>query len=114
MSPPSAVSLGSRNFVLVCLTHLTGYLGNWMILPVLPLFLAGQGYSEAFIGVVIGAYNVSSFSARPIFGRLVDAGRPRSALVTSCAFLFVTAFGYLVPNTAFLFAVRAVHGLAWA
>src|SRR6185503_5742988 len=28
--------------------------------------------------------------------------------------LGVTTFGYVVPNTAFLFAVRAAHGLGWA
>jgi MFS family permease len=85
-----------------------------MVLPVLPLFLSAQGYNEAFIGVVIAAYNVSSFSARPVFGRLVDIGRPRSALIASCGLLGVTAFGYLVPSTAFLFVVRAAHGLGWA
>lgn len=107
-------SLLSRNFVLVCATHLTGYMGNWMVLPVLPLFLVAQGYNEAFIGLVIAAYNVSSFAARPVFGRLVDRGRPRSALIGSCALLGVTTFGYLVPSTPFLFAVRAAHGLGWA
>jgi MFS family permease len=110
----SSGSLVSRNFVLVCTAHLTGYVGNWMVLPVLPLFLVAEGYSEAFIGLVIAAYNVSSFAARPLFGRLVDTGRPRSALIGSCALLGATTFGYLVPSTAFLFAVRAAHGLGWA
>jgi MFS family permease len=107
-------SLASRNFVLVCTTHLTGYLGNWMVVPVLPLYLVAQGYSESFIGLVLAAYNVSSFSARPVFGRLVDTGRTRAALIASCGLIGVTTFGYLVPNTAFLFAVRAAHGLGWA
>ena len=107
-------SLASRNFVLVCTTHLTGYLGNWMVVPVLPLYLVAQGYSESFIGLVLAAYNVSSFSARPVFGRLVDMGRTRAALIASCGLLGVTTFGYLVPNTAFLFGVRAAHGLGWA
>ena len=85
-----------------------------MIVPVLPLYLVAQGYSESFIGLVIATYNVSSFSARPLFGRLVDLARPRSALIGSCALIGVSTFGYLVPNTAFLFAVRAAHGLGWA
>jgi MFS family permease len=89
-------------------------MGNWMIVPVLPLYLVAQGYSESFIGLVIAAYNVSSFSARPVFGRLVDLGRTRSALIGSCAVIGVSTFGYLVPNTAFLFGVRAAHGLGWA
>lgn len=109
-----APALASRNFILVCTTSLGGYLGNWMVLPVLPLFLAGQGYSETFIGLVLAAYNVSSFSARPVFGRLVDRGRPRSALIASCGLLAISSLGYTVPSTAFLFAVRAAHGLGWA
>jgi MFS family permease len=109
-----AEPLASRNFVLVCATHLTGYLGNWLLVPVLPLFLAAQGHSEAFIGLVLAAYNVTSFSARPIYGRLVDQGRPRAALIGACALLGTTAFGYLVPSTAFLFVVRGAHGLGWA
>src|SRR5215216_422898 len=104
----------SPNFVPVCAAHLTGYLGNWLLVPVLPLFLAAQGHSEAFIGLVLAAYNVTSFSARPIYGRLVDAGRPRAALIGACGLLGTTAFGYLVPSTAFLFVVRGAHGLGWA
>jgi MFS family permease len=107
-------AFAGRNFILICSTHLAGYMGNWMLVPVLPLFLSAQGYNEAFIGLILAAYNVTSFSARPIFGRLVDVGRPRSALIGACALLGTTAFGYLVPSTAFLFVVRAAHGFGWA
>lgn len=107
-------AFAGRNFILVCSTHLAGYMGNWMLVPVLPLFLSAQGFNEAFIGLVLAAYNVTSFSARPIFGRLVDVGRPRAGLIGACALLGTTAFGYLVPSTAFLFVVRAAHGFGWA
>ena len=113
-APPEPPALATRNFVLLCATNLLSYVDNFIITPVLPLFLASQGFSAGFIGLVLAAFNVSSFSSRPLFGRWVDAGHARSSLVGSTAVLAVTAFGYLAPGTLVLVLLRVAHGLGWA
>jgi MFS family permease len=110
----SATSLWERNYVLVLVNQLLAYVSNQTIIPVIPLFLVAQGHGESFVGLVIAAFNVTSFSARPIFGRWVDRGQPRAAQAFSCVLLTVASWAYLIPNMLVLFLVRGLHGLGWA
>ncbi|MFN0073650.1 MAG: MFS transporter [Chloroflexota bacterium] len=114
LGAPESTTLRERNFILVLANQFLAYVSNQLILPVIPLFLAGQGHAESFIGLVIAAFNVTSFSARPVFGRWVDQGHPRAALTASCVLLSIASWAYLIPNMLVLFVVRAVHGLGWA
>ncbi|HEX3247090.1 MAG TPA: MFS transporter [Chloroflexota bacterium] len=106
--------LWTRTFALVWLNQFLSYASNWITLPVLPLFLARQGQSESYIGLVLAAFSITSFTARPFFGQQIDRGRGRGALAGSSACLSLAALGYLVPNAPVLFLSRAVHGLGWA
>jgi MFS family permease len=106
--------LWSRTFALVWLNQFLSYSSNWITLPVLPLFLAKQGHSESYIGLVLAAFSVTSFTARPFFGQQVDRGKARGALAASSGCLCVAALGYLVPNAAVLFVSRGIHGFGWA
>src|SRR4051794_31342765 len=88
----------NRNYVLVLLNQFLAYLSNQLVIPVIPLFLVGQGHPESFIGFVLAAFNIVSFSARPVFGKWVDKGHPRAALTTSCGLLALASYAYLIPN----------------
>src|SRR5690349_13831961 len=107
----SASLFRERNFILVLLNQFLAYVSNQTIIPVIPLFLAAQGHGESFIGLVIAAFNVTSFSSRPIFGRWVDRGHPRAAQACSCVLLTIASWAYLIPNMFMLFLVRGLHGL---
>ena len=106
--------LWTRTFALVWLNQFLSYSCNWITLPVLPLFLARQGHSESYIGLVLAAFSVTSFSARPFFGQQIDRGRGRGALALSSASMCVASLGYLVPSAPVLFISRAIHGFGWA
>ncbi|MFN0073651.1 MAG: MFS transporter [Chloroflexota bacterium] len=106
--------LWTRTFAFVWLNQFLSYTSNWLTLPVLPLFLAKQGHSESYIGLVLAAFSITSFTARPFFGQQVDAGRARGALASSSACLSLAALGYLVPSPVVLFLSRGVHGFGWA
>jgi MFS family permease len=106
--------LWTRTFMLVWLNQFLGYSSNWLVLPVLPLFLASQGYGESYIGLVLAAFSITSFSARPFFGHWADRGKARGALAASSVCLSIAAIGYISPNTAILFISRGIHGLGWA
>jgi MFS family permease len=107
-------TLRERNYILLLLNQFLAYVSNQTIIPVIPLFLAAQGHGESFIGLVIAAFNVTSFSSRPIFGRWVDSGHPRTAQTFSCVLLTIASWAYLLPNMLVLFLVRGLHGLGWA
>jgi MFS family permease len=106
--------LWSRTFALVWLNQFLSYSSNWITLPVLPLFLARQGHSESYIGLVLAAFSVTSFTARPFFGQQVDRGKARGALAASSGCLCLAALGYLMPNAVILFISRGIHGFGWA
>ena len=84
--------LWERNYILVLANQFLSYVSNQTIIPVIPLFLAAQGHGESFIGLVIAAFNVTSFSSRPIFGRWVDSGHPRAAQTFSCVLLTIASW----------------------
>lgn len=109
--PPSLLE---RNYLLVCVSQGLGYSSNMMLTPLLPLYLVGQGFTESFAGVVLGVFNVVSFSTRPLMGRLVDAGHLRGVMTMTGALLGLASYAYFLPNAALLFLIRAVHGLGWS
>jgi MFS family permease len=112
--PAPREPLWTRTFALVWLNQFLSYSSNWITLPVLPLYLARQGHTESYIGLVLAAFSITSFTARPFFGQQVDRGRARGALACSSACLSLAALGYLVPNAVVLFLSRGVHGFGWA
>lgn len=113
-SHAESTSLGERNFVLVCLSHVLGYFSNSLVNPVLPLFLVAQGNGESFVGLVLAAFSVVSFAVRLPTGQMVDAGKVRATLTAGGLFLGLAPLAYLVPFTPLLFLARGVHGLGWA
>ncbi len=107
-------SMWSRDFIAVCIGQFFGFSANSLCTPIVPLYMVMQGYSESFMGLTLGAFNVVSFLVRPTFGGLVDAGRPRFAMSIAGLFMTLGPAGYLVQNSVFLFLVRAFHGVGWA
>jgi MFS family permease len=111
---PPREPLWTRTFSLVWLNQFLSYTSNWITLPVLPLFLARQGHSESYIGLVLAAFSVTSFTTRPFFGQQVDRGRARGALAASSGCLCLASLGYLMPSALVLFLSRGIHGFGWA
>ncbi len=102
-----------RNFVLVCLSQLIGYVGNGFITPIFPLFMTSLGYSASFTGLSLAALNVVSFNTRPWFGYLVDSGRARRAQSTAGVLLALASLCYLFSSIPVIILGRAIHGLGW-
>ncbi len=110
---PESTRLLGRNMALVCLAQTAGYGASAFLAPLLPLFLVSQGHAEAFIGLVLGAFNVASFASRPVWGMLSDRGSPRPALIVAGLLVAAAYAGYLLPGVVLIFGVRAVQGIGW-
>lgn len=107
--------LFTRSFVAICCANLLFFIGGFMLVPVLPLYLLDELHvSKSVVGGILSTYMVGSLCMRPVSGFLVDQF-PRKPLFLLCAGLFVLQFGgYLLVSTLLLLAViRALHGMCF-
>ncbi len=107
--------LFTRSFVAICCANLLFFIGGFMLVPVLPLYLLeGLHASKSVVGGILSTYMLGSLFMRPVSGFLVDQF-PRKPLFLLCAVLFVLQFGgYLMVSTLLLLAVlRALHGMCF-
>ncbi len=82
-----------------------------------PVALKSNGSSDSFIGFVMGVAVFSGFIFRPLFGQWLDKyGRKRFVLLGSLLSALCILL-YLLPvytSPLLLFAVRCLHGIAYA
>jgi MFS family permease len=89
------------------------YFGSfYLLLPILPQYVAHLGGSASQIGLVIGIFTFSSIAIRPYLARLADArGRKLVLLAATASFalLFVpyTKVQTMIP----LYSLRIIHGV---
>jgi MFS family permease len=96
----------------VFLAALCGFLAIGAALPVLPSFVRGPLHaSNLAVGVVVGAFALTSVVCRPLAGRQADGRGRRIVLVAgSCAMALGGALYLLSDSVATLIAARLVVG----
>jgi len=101
----------SANFTLTFCAALLFYGSMYFLVPVMPVYLKGQGLSIPAIGAVVGAFAATSIVLRPFFGRLADK-LPKRALMAAGAAVFTAApLMYTWTDQPWLLAaVRLIHG----
>ena len=83
--------------------------------PLLPLFAAGLGASDAFLGIIVSVSTLTGMVFKPFIGALSDRWGRRIWLLIGTAFFALMPFTYwLVHTPAQLFTVRVIHGMATA
>ncbi len=107
-------SLYSRPLLAVLATALAGFGSYLFIQALLPLQVSELGGTATLVGIILGAFSVSSVVIRPLIGRLTDSIGPRTILLVGVALLGVSTLGYLIPAIAIMLLVRVVHGVGWA
>jgi predicted MFS family arabinose efflux permease len=86
-----------------------------LLIPTLPIYLAGLGSREETIGVLIGAMSVSSLILRPVVGKALIRVPERKFLLAGALIYVVTSLIYIVapPFWPFLM-VRILQGIGVA
>ena len=108
----STSSLATRPFVLVCLATGFFYLSFYLILPVMPLYVADLGGTSNQIGLIIGLFAFVAMFMRPLAGWLIDTRGNRKVLVAGMAIFLLASLGYLLtPSVRGILALRLFHGL---
>jgi MFS family permease len=83
--------------------------------PLLPIFAAGLGATDAFLGFIVSVSTLTGMLLKPLIGILSDRWGRRWWLIVGTSFFAGMPFLYRLVNTpAQLFAIRIVHGLATA
>jgi MFS family permease len=86
-----------------------------LLIPTLPIYLAGLGSREETIGVLIGAMSVSSLILRPAVGKALVRIPERKFLLAGALIYVVTSIGYIVaPPFWPFFMVRILQGIGAA
>jgi MFS family permease len=99
-------------FLILCGSQFAFFSSDRMLWVVLPLHLQDLGFDYAAIGMVLGAFTVSSTLCRPLVGRAVDRWGERWFLLGGAVVFILGALGYAFTTTfsGFL-ALRLFHGL---
>ncbi len=111
--------LYSTSFLVMSLANMftTASLGCFFLFP---LFVTGHGGTKADIGILMGAFTLSSVLCRPWISDMVDRIGRRRSYGLGCIILSLLPFAYLLfrgPLSSFylpLFLVRVVHGVGLA
>lgn len=107
-----AAPLLSRPFVLICLATGFFYLSFYLILPVMPLYVASLGGTSTQIGLIIGLFAFVAMFMRPLAGWLIDTRGDRKVLVAGMAIFLLASLGYLLtPSVQGVLALRVFHGI---
>lgn len=112
---PKMQRLFTPSYCLMLAANFLMFFGFWMLVPVLPFYLAEIFKAEGtLIGIILSCYTVSALCIRPFSGYLIDMFARKPLYLTAYAvFTFIFA-GYKFAGTLLLFSLfRVAHGLAF-
>jgi MFS family permease len=102
----------SRDFVLICLATGFFYLSFYLILPVMPLYVAALGGTSAQIGLIIGLFAFMAMILRPPSGWLIDTRGNRPILLVGMGIFLLASLGYILTSSIHaILALRLFHGM---
>ena len=111
-SASAAPALLTRPFFFICLATGFFYLSFYLILPVMPLYVAGLGGTSSQIGLIIGLFAATAMLMRPPAGWLIDTRGTRPILLVGMAIFLLASLGYLVARSVQpILALRLFHGI---
>ena len=107
--------LWNRNFILVNLGNFLMYNAFYMLLPILPLYLANHlQASESVIGTILSLYTIAALVTRPIAGFWLDKVARKPLMMCFYLFYISMCLSYtLAASLGLFFIIRFVHGIAF-
>lgn len=107
--------LFTPSYCLMLAANFLMFFGFWMLVPVLPFYLAEVFAAEGtLIGIILSCYTVSALCIRPFSGYLIDMFARKPLYLVAYAVFTAIFAGYRFAGTLTLFALfRVAHGLAF-
>jgi len=108
----AAPALLTRPFLFICLATGFFYLSFYLILPVMPLYVASLGGTSSQIGLIIGLFAAMAMLMRPPAGWLIDTRGTRPILLVGMAIFLLASLGYIAARSVQpILALRLFHGI---
>ena len=104
----------TRPFLLLCTAMFLGYANQWIVMPVIPLYVNSQGGSAFVAGLALLAFSVPSVTVRPFVGMLADRWNAAAVLGVGLVLLASGSALLLLTGSVMLFVGNIVRGLGWA
>lgn len=107
--------LTNKQFQNIAISHFSTTFGTCLLIPILPVFLQGSGFSETQIGIIMGATAVSALIVRPWVGLQVDQKGSRPVILIGQMILILSTIGYWWTTSFwFLIVLRLLYGIGQA
>lgn len=107
--------LWTSSFFAACGANFLMFFAFYMLLPILPMYLAEQfAVTKSTAGLILSSYTIMALLFRPFAGFMVDSF-PRKPLLLLCYTFFIAYFGgYMLAGALAVFTIlRATHGMAF-
>jgi MFS family permease len=103
--------IASVQFLLLWSGSFAFYLSFYLLLPGLPLYARALGLAEGQIGLIMGAFAISSMIMKPLAGWSADRHGRKPVLLVGAALFLVSSLLYPWSRTVgALLGVRLLHG----
>lgn len=107
--------LFTSSFVFACIGNFLLFMGFYMLLPVLPMYLIERfSASKSEVGVVLACYTVAALAIRPFSGYMADMFDRKPVYLLAYSFFVLFFISYPLVQSILIFALmRVLHGLAF-
>jgi len=104
-----------RQFQNIAVCHFNTTFSTNLVMPILPVYLAGKGFVETQIGVIMGVTAIAALLLRPWVGMQVDTRGSRPVVLLGEVLMLLSIIG--LPWTSGIFSyigLRVLYGVAIA
>ena len=106
-------NIWTKNLVLACIANFLYFGSFYVLLPVLPQYVASLGGTASQIGLVFGTFTLISVMTRPYFGKFIDVyGRKKFMVFGAGLFSVLFVFYGQIHTILPLCLLRGMHGVA--
>ncbi|HZG17277.1 MAG TPA: MFS transporter [Candidatus Bathyarchaeia archaeon] len=105
----------TKPFIQMTLGMLILFIGFYLLLPTMPLFIKEIGGSESEVGLAAGAFTLTAVIFRPLVGGLLDRYGRRPFMIGGLLLFILSMYLYdWVGGMMSLLVLRVLHGASWA
>jgi MFS family permease len=114
MTPQITRQILTRDFILAFLAQFFSSFIFFILIPTLPIYLAGLGSTEIETGVLLGVFFFCSLICRPFVGRALLRTPERKFMIIGSSLYALASIAYLFsPPFWPFFIVRVFHGIGF-
>ncbi|MBN2035046.1 MAG: MFS transporter [Deltaproteobacteria bacterium] len=104
----------TRDFILAFLAQFASSFIFFILIPTLPIYLAGLGSGEIETGILLGAFFFASLICRPFVGKALIRTPERKFMIIGSSLYGFASLAYILAPPFFPFCVvRILHGIGF-